>query len=340
VKKNFRITFLISFFVLTVLYTHRDVSIAQEADYVRDAVKSAIFVYPSNTQPCATANPEQPLTPAGSGFVVGLARKGGALGWKFLVTADHVIGNQSSVILRMNQKDTQAFICYPLTLVASGPNQNVFRSTRPEADIVAINIPDIPNTYPTVFDYSLLLDEKIINDWEIREGADVFTVGYLFGYAGIKQNFPVTKFGKVALLTDELWYRSNRSITITLTEQQREQVRKASGKVVTDVQIAPGILEKGYIVELQNVPGLSGAPVILQSLQLRITEKNVLQHRRLDPLILGVIKGLLPSPVGGSQGVAVIEPAPHLRELLRSIADHLNAAGFEVELQPSTTKKQ
>ena len=69
-KTNFRITFLISLLVLTVLYTHRDVSIAQETDYVQDAVKSAIFVYPSNTQPCATANPEQPLTPAGSGFAI------------------------------------------------------------------------------------------------------------------------------------------------------------------------------------------------------------------------------------------------------------------------------
>lgn len=337
-KKNFSITFLLSFLVLTVLYPHCDVSMAQEADNIRNAVKSSIFIYPANTQPCATANPEKPLIPAGSGFVVGLAKKGGTLGWKFLVTAEHVIGNKSSVILRMNQQDNQAFTCYPLTLITSGPKQNVFRSIRPEADITAISIPDIPNTYPVVFDYSLLLDEQRINDWEIREGTDVFTVGYLFGYAGIKQNFPVTKFGKIALLTDELWYRSPRNITITLTKQQQEQVTKASGKVLPDMQLAPGILEKGYIVELQNVPGLSGAPVILQSLQLRITEKNLLQHRRFDPFVLGVIKGLLPSPVGGSQGVAVVEPAQHLRELLRSIADDLNAEGFEVELQSGATK--
>ncbi len=159
----------------------------------------------------------------------------------------------------------------------------------------------------------LILDEELMKDQEVREGTDVFTVGYLFGYSGNRQNYPVAKFGKVAMLTNEVWYRS---------------------------QPPRNMDEEAYLVELQNVPGLSGAPMMLQSPQFRIDKEGKFQFRRVTPLIVGVIKGLLRSPIGGTQGVAAIEPAYRLRELLKKIADELKANGIEVELQSPSMKKQ
>lgn len=68
-----------------------------------------------------------------------------------------------------------------------------------------ISVPDLPDTNPTVFDYGLICDDAMYQSIEIREGTDVYTVGYLWGYSDHKQNFPVTKFGKVALITNENW---------------------------------------------------------------------------------------------------------------------------------------
>lgn len=239
------------------------VLMAQDVDYIRKAGQSAIFIYDASTQPCAPPAEGKTLLPLGSGFVVGIAQKGAPpttwRGWKFLVTAQHVIGDRTSVILRLNRRDKPEFVCFPLTLMKSG-SRNFFTPTLQEVDLIAINIPDIPNTDPTVFDYSLTLDERLIRDLEIQPGTDVFMVGYLFGYAGNTQNYPVTRFGKIALLTNESWYVSERN------KDKREQA---------------------YLVEMQSIPGLSGAPVIVQSHQFRVSEKGQFPVSPLAPVHTG-----------------------------------------------------
>ncbi len=308
-----RVALLVLFWFATV-YGSPVVLEAQDADYIRQAAQGAIFVYDAGTKPCAPPVAGQSLLPLGSGFVVGIPMKSATdsqwRGWKFLVTTHHVVGNRSSIILRLNQKDRQEFICYDLKLERDGQDQNIFASDRAAVDLVVISIPDIPNADPTVFDYSLILDERKMSELEIREGTDVFTVGYLYGYSGNKQNFPITKFGKVALLTQEGWYHSQRSR-----------------------------LEQAYLVELQNTPGLSGAPVMVQSPQFRVDHEGKFQFRRIPPFVVGVVKGLLVSPIG-PQGVAAIEPASHLRDLMKKIADGLKSAGFEVQLEPTTPAKK
>lgn len=295
-------------------------SVGQEGSYVREALQGAIFIYPAASKPCDPPPPNTALLPLGSGFIVGLPLKGAKAQttgrtemYKFLVTAQHVVGNQDSLLVRLNRTDKPEFACHRVSLVRSGRDQNVFASKQQSVDLIAISIPDFPNTDPTVFDYSLILDEVLMKEQEVREGTDVFAVGYLFGYSGNKQNFPVAKFGKIAMLTNEVWYRS---------------------------QPPRNLDEEAYLVELQNVPGLSGAPVMLQSPQFRIDKEGKFQYRRITPLIVGVIKGLLRSPTGGTQGVAAIEPAYHLRELLKKIADDLKASGIDVELQSPTVRKQ
>jgi hypothetical protein len=94
-------------------------------------------------------------------------------------------------------------------------------------------------------------------------------------------------------------------------------------------------LEEGYVIEMQNVPGLSGAPVMLSSPQWSVDPPSgAIRARVIPPLLLGVVKDLLNSPAGGSQGVAVIETGDRVRELLRSIADAYKAAGGPLVLEP------
>jgi hypothetical protein len=293
---------------------------AQEGTYLRHAAQSAIFVYDPSTMPCTPATPGTRLLPLGSSFVVGFAPKGAKPlpnckmpVYKFLVTAQHVVGNRDSIIVRLNRTDKPEFACFTISLLRQGNDKNVYvLANRPQVDLVAIRIQDFPNTDPTVFDYSLILDDDLMKKWEVMEGTDVFAVGYLWGYSGNKQNFPVTKFGKVALLTNEAWYHSPPPRNLD---------------------------ENAYLVEIQNVPGLSGAPVMLQSPQFRIDKEGKFQFRRISPCIIGVIKGLLVSPAGGTQGVAAIEPAAHLRELMKSIADEFRSAGVEVELESPDRNK-
>jgi hypothetical protein len=134
---------------------------------------------------------------------------------------------------------------------------------------------------------------------EIRVGTNVFAVGYLYGYSGQTLNFPVTKFGKLSVLTSERWFHNaawNRS-------------------------------EEGYLVELQNTPGMSGAPLMTYGPEFRF---DPFRFRELNPMIVGVLKAVLLAPTDGgriSQGVAVVEPAYHVKALFRSISDDLKLAG-------------
>lgn len=281
-------------------------------DYLQSAAKSSIFVYDGSTRPCDPPPAGTELLPVGSGFVVGIGQKGHSpdqwRGWKFLITAAHVIGNRTDIIVRLNRTDTSSFKCAPLHLLRAGEGQNVFFDDINDSDVVAVSLPDIGNTDPTVFDYSMLLDAPHMSEWEIKTGTNIFSVGYLYGYSGQTQNYPVTKFGKISVLTTEKWYLN--------PELHRP--------------------EQAYIVEMQNAPGLSGAPVMTYGVDIKF---NPLRYRELEPYVVGVVKGLLLVPVSDgptpqliSQGLAAVEPADHIRELLRSIADRLKRGGAEVEI--------
>ena len=89
------------------------------------------------------------------------------------------------------------------------------------------------------------------------------------------------------------------------------------------------------MVELQNVPGMSGAPVMTYGFE---AYADPFRYRVLFPWVIGTIKALerAPVPVGKnyemiSQGVAVVEPAEHIRALLMEVADSVREMGVELE---------
>ena len=200
----------------------------------------------------------------------------------------------------MNRSDKPEFVCFAVRLIKEGKSKNVFTGNRTEVDLVAIRLPDLPNIAPAVFDFSMIMDEDLMKKERVSEGTDIFTFGYLFGYSGKKQNFTVVRFGKVARLSNEAWYHSDSPRNMD---------------------------EQAYLVQLQSEPGLSGAPVILQSPQLRLDKDGTFHYQQVKPYIIGVVKGGLRSWVGGDQGIAAIEPSYNLRDLLKKVTDQLSGGG-------------
>jgi hypothetical protein len=149
---------------------------------------------------------------------------------------------------------------------------------------------------------SLLTDEAKMKEWNIGVGTEVLTIGYLYGFSGLQSNYPVAKFGRISLITEEPWYFNPES----------------------------RLMEKGYVLDLSNAPGLSGAPVFTHGVEF---ETDPFRYRSLPPVLIGVVKGLMLVPVNGqliSQGIAVIEPGENLRALMVQIAAMLKAGGADV----------
>jgi hypothetical protein len=295
---------------------------AQEQEGLHNLQEAVLFIYNFDglSDPCAEQAPGQTLLPAGTGFLVGIPKKGASLDkerWEalnILITAKHVVTGKDRIVVRLNRADNTRFTCRTIPLKWDGREQNSFLSQKPEVDIAGIVFRQVPDTDPNVIPYQYVLDQKSMNARQVEEGTDVFTIGYLFGYSGQKKNYTVKKFGKIALLTEENWWTTESN---------------------------PSLPEKAYLVDLQNVPGLSGAPMILQSPRLLIMN-NSLSFRRGGPYVIGVVKGLATVHVSGgviSEGVTAIEPGSELKALLQQIASLKSSASLPLELPETPAPK-
>jgi hypothetical protein len=280
---------------------------SHQAQFFQQTTNGAIFIYAPQVDPCAPLPPGVRLAPLGTGFVVGIANKTESRpdrwrGWKFLITAKHVISNQTEIIIRLNAANESKFVCQRLQLQLQGATQNV-ASAPSGTDLVAIALPDISGTDPTVIPSSLLTDEAKMKEFSIGVGTEVLTVGYLLGYSGQKVNFPMAKFGHISVMTDELWYLNPGN----------------------------GLMEQGYVVDMSNAPGLSGAPVFAHGIEF---ETNPFRYRELPPFIVGVVKGLMLAPAGNqmiSFGTTIVEPGANLKALIKEIARTSKLQGADVE---------
>lgn len=236
-----------------------------EAEFSRLAVNGAIFIYRTPVDPCAPISPgPTALLPLGSGFVVGVESTDSTPqhwhGWKFLVTAKHILANQSEVIVRVNAANGSKFICKTLAIHPQDNQSNVVFG--PDGvDLVALWLPDIDGADPTVVPSAMLIDESQMKKSSIGVGTQVVTVGYLFGFSGQKANFPVMKFGHVSAVTDEAWFYNKET----------------------------RLSEQGYVVDLPNAPGLSGAPVFAHGVEIETSPG--LRYRQLPPYVVGASIG-------------------------------------------------
>jgi hypothetical protein len=280
---------------------------SHQARFFQQVINGAIFIYGTQVDPCAPAQPGPPLLPFGSGFVVGIANRTESKpelwkGWKYLVTAKHVVSNQNEIFIRLNAAKEPKFLCQRVALHSDGPARNMVLAP-PGTDLVAIALPEIADADPTVVPSSLLVDDSKMKESDIGVGTEVVSVGYLYGYSGLKANYPMAKFGHVSVMSDERWFTNPSS----------------------------NIAEQGYVLDLSNAPGLSGAPVYTHGIEFRT---NPFQYRELPTYLIGVVKAIMLAPVGNqaiSFGTTVIEPGASVKSLMREIANVLKAEGVDAE---------
>lgn len=159
------------------------------------------FIYKKNDDGKLVAN--------GTGFFVGVSDSTKQITSVNFVTAKHVIKNKETdsfldtIYIRLNRKDSLSEI-RNLPLYLKGPKKNVFSHKDKTVDIAVIPVgPD-----PILFDYltlpsDLLTNKKSFKELNIREGTDVFFTGMFTPFLGDKRIYPIVRFGRVALITEE-----------------------------------------------------------------------------------------------------------------------------------------
>lgn len=150
------------------------------------------------------------IIPQGTGFFVGIKSADNPNGsFVYLVTAKHVLQREnktdflSTVYVRLNKKDAGSDLLR-LDLILSGRNKNVFTHNDPSVDIAVVpadldtqkyDFKFLPGNFITIKD-----DFQKLN---IAEGSEVFFTGLFTPYIGNERNYPIIRFGKLALVTDE-----------------------------------------------------------------------------------------------------------------------------------------
>lgn len=171
-------------------------------------VKSIVsFIYLLNQKGEFIAN--------GTGFFIGVRKNpGDSIYFVNLVTAKHVLKPDSkkneyfkTVYVRLSKivGETEYI---RLDLYPEGKNKNVFVHKDSTVDIAVI--PALPDQ--KIYNFKYLTDDFIttkenFTELKIREGSNVFFTGMFTPFTGEHKNYPIVRFGRVALITDEkiLW---------------------------------------------------------------------------------------------------------------------------------------
>lgn len=223
------------------------------------------------------------------------------------------------IVYRINTADESASLTKTIDLYLAGKQQNVFFNNS-SVDLVAIRFPDFEGIKPVIFDYSFVVSEQGLRKLEVDVGTEVFTVGVFNNFHGQKKNLPLFRFGRIAMLPVEPWWKTEKN----------------------------PVPEKGFLAELNITESASGSPVLLFPTQVKVMDSNI-KYRSLDPLIVGVVKGkeqtignvitsdgksIQKSPNLAAQsqlGLAVIEYSYELRNLLDELEKVLKRHDIEID---------
>jgi hypothetical protein len=237
----------------------------------------------------------------------------------YFVTAKHVLVNRTTgavlthASLRVNKKQGTS-LTVPMPLVAEGPGRNVYFHEDRTVDLAVVPVQiRNPDVEYAVLASDMLTTREDFDRLHIAEGSEVFFVGLFVGYPGQERNYPIARFGRVALVTPEkiAWF---------------------------------GVPTELYLVESSAYGGNSGSPLFFSVGGYdRQTHSLVMgePHITLAGVLIGHFKERLPlqavetttTLVSESNiGIAAVVPAYKLRELLFS--DEVRRARGEALIPP------
>lgn len=181
------------------------------------------------------------LVPQGTAFFVQVpSETDKKAAFVYMVSAGHVLRDDSgklhqTVCVRLNKKgDGSDFLKLDL---GSMDKRRILQPDDPAVDLIAVNWAPSHDEYDfKVITPELLSDKAAVKELKIQEGTDVFFTGLFTPHVGQKRNYPISRFGRVALLPEEpvAWGKKKDG-----TDDFREL----------------------YLLETQSFGGNSGSPV-------------------------------------------------------------------------------
>lgn len=240
----------------------------------------------------------------GTGFFVAVRTSDPSRFYGYFVTAKHVlqpksrVGFFNEVSLRLNTRDGKTTeVVVPI--VTEGPSRTVFFPDDASVDLAAIPV----QADQSVLEYLPLPDDviatkEIVNELGIAEGSDVFFTGLFTPYLGAVKNYPIVRFGRVALMTPE-------KIPWVEAGQERKMM---------DL----------YLMETNSFGGNSGSPVFFYLGSDRVPGSLVVGPPKLylAGVVMGYffeaheVKGAAALKSVENGGIAAVVPAYKLHELL------------------------
>jgi len=291
-----QINSIIRYFIITILIIFMLGGISMATPIPSEVKSVVVFIF--------VKNEEGDLIPNGTGFFVGVKNPSGSNFHVYLVTAKHILYKTNTmdfvdtVFLRINKKEG-GYELGSIPIISEGEERNVFTHSDSSVDIVVIScLPDQEK-----YDFKFLTDDLIttkeaFKELKIREGSDVFFTGLFTPYMGSERNYPIVRFGRVALVTDEK------------IEWQ-------------------GKLMDLYLIEAGSYGGNSGSPVffylgsdrepgsiVIGSPILKLA--GVMQGTFLDAYKIGVVETKEVPIAFSSMGIAAVVPGYKLHEILFS----------------------
>ncbi len=193
----------------------------------------------------------------GTGFLVGRKETTSDLYTIFLITNYHLVENKHDITVRFNQKNTNNCKDYKIEL--AGVN-GVNYSKHPVADLVAIQIsPRFLENNDSEFSWFALdkhvIDLKTMKETDVVEGSIVYSLGFPINMIGDSRKVPVCRIGCISR--------------------------------ITDLFDNPELSE--YLIDLQAIPGNSGAPVINRPEYISIKGTS----HNLSANLIGIISGTI-----------------------------------------------
>lgn len=176
-------------------------------------ILSCIAQENSNLKKCVafifSLNSKGEYQPRGTGYFVSVpTKKDTTKSFIYFVTAKHVIQNKdktfrNSIYLRLNlTTDSSEFVQVPLITF---PDRYFEIHQDSTVDLAVILLPAIKlNKYDHLsIPISMLSTKSFVSQNHIREGDEVFFCGLFLNYFGKQRNYPLFRFGKVALIPEE-----------------------------------------------------------------------------------------------------------------------------------------
>ncbi len=264
----------------------------------------------------------------------------------YFVTAKHVLFDEKGdlrqeVYLRFNN-NTNGISWAPLSAAITNGFFRVILSTNKAVDmaIVTLNFPtNWPKTVSTNyswpndisldgFDSSLLLTTEKMAQYQIKEGYDMFFIGLFVQFYGSYRNYPVCRFGHLAMIPDE------------------------------EISVAGMPSQKLMLMETAAYEGNSGSPAFFRTKRsipiLKVVNLLSSKSGEHDKIILaGIVEGgfkfpsgvelktsptnppsMTPLFVNEHAGMAVIIPATYIYEALFSTDEIKNRKLLVKALKP------